>query len=138
QLDVNAISILGSGESPRKGLLIDYLGNFRRSAQLGLPIYRLSGGAGYLWSASVDRNDRGHLRLLAIDASELTPAAATKPPAVEFREIEKVATDAHPEAQETTIINEADIEKSIPPEGAKVGVLLARLESDLAASEANN
>jgi hypothetical protein len=138
QLDVNAISILGSGESPRKGLLIDYLGNFRRSAQLGLPIYRLSGGAGYLWSASVDRNDRGHLRLLAIDASELTPAAATKPPAVESREIEKVATDAHPEAQETTIINEADIEKSIPPEGAKVGVLLARLESDLAASEANN
>ena len=57
-----AISILASGESPRKGLLIDYLGNLRRSAQQGLPIYSLTGGAGYIWSASVDRNNRGHMQ----------------------------------------------------------------------------
>jgi hypothetical protein len=62
QLDSYAIAILAAGESPRKGLLIDYLGNLRRSAQLGLPVYSINGGAGYLWSASVDRNYRGHIR----------------------------------------------------------------------------
>jgi hypothetical protein len=56
QLDADAVLLLASGQSPRKGLLIDYLGDLRRSAQLGLPIYSLNGGAGYLGSASIDRN----------------------------------------------------------------------------------
>ena len=74
ELDADAVSILASGESPRKGLLIDYLGNLRRSAQLGLPVYSLNGGAGYIWSASVDRNNRGHIRFLTVDPSALSPA----------------------------------------------------------------
>ena len=64
ELDVDAISILASGESPRKGLLIDYLGNLKRSAQLGFPVYSITGGPGYLWSAGVDRSYRGHIRSL--------------------------------------------------------------------------
>jgi len=42
-----------------------------QSLQLGLPVYRLGGGPGYLWSAS-NRGGRGHLRFLAIDVGDLT------------------------------------------------------------------
>src|SRR5436190_9890736 len=94
QLDADAVSLLASGQSPRKGLLIDYLGDLRRSAQLGLPIYSLNGGAGYVWSASTDRNGgRGHLRLLAIDASAVTPITATQQPSADTKEPEKIAAE---------------------------------------------
>jgi Double zinc ribbon len=92
-LDPDAISMLASGQSPRKGLLVDYLGDLRRSAQLALPIYSLSGGAGYLWSASVDRNGRGHLRFLTVDASALNRPIATQPQQSETAETEKIALE---------------------------------------------
>ncbi len=44
-----------------------------------LPVYRLSGGAGYLWSAA-HPNGRGHLRFLTVDPSAFVvepPAAVT-------------------------------------------------------------
>ena len=96
ELDADAISILASGESPRKGLLIDYLGNLRRSAQQGLPIYSLNGGAGYIWSASVGRNNVGHIRVLTVDPSALSPAATSSPaPAAgPPGEVEKIETAA--------------------------------------------
>jgi len=53
-------------------LIADHLGDIDRSLRLGLPIYRLKGGPGYLWSASADDEGRGHLRFLAIDAPALT------------------------------------------------------------------
>jgi hypothetical protein len=113
ELDAGAVSILASGESPRKGMLIDYLGNLRRSAQLGLPVYTLSGGAGYIWSASVDRNNRGHIRFLTADPSAVSRAApvaaspaAPVPPATEAqpapaeiaqtKTVEKPSIDAEP------------------------------------------
>ena len=93
QLDADGVSVLASGQSPRKGLLIDYLGDLRRSAQLGLPVYALSGGAGYLWSASIDRNGGGHLRFLTVDASALSPTTATQEASAEAKESEKIATE---------------------------------------------
>src|SRR5581483_6122485 len=39
-------------EPSRQNILVDHLGDLKRSVELGLPVYRLSGGAGYLWSAS--------------------------------------------------------------------------------------
>ena len=81
QLDDNVVATLASeGSPPRLGLLVDYLGDLRKSAQLGLPIFRLGGGAGYLWSASSDYSGRGHLRFLEVDASALAPPKASKPP----------------------------------------------------------
>jgi hypothetical protein len=81
QLDDDVVSTLASeGSPPRLGLLVDYLGDLRKSAQLGLPIFRLGGGAGYLWSASSDDSGRGHLRFLEVDASALAPPKASKPP----------------------------------------------------------
>ena len=69
---------LASGQSLPAGLLIDFLGDLQKSAKLGLPVYRLSGGAGYLWSASFDEKRVGQLRFLAIDASALPAANAVK------------------------------------------------------------
>jgi hypothetical protein len=163
QLGADAISLLASGQSPRKGLLIDYLGDLRRSAQLRLPIYSLNGGAGYLWSASVDRSGRGHLRFLTADASALTPATATQPPSGENKEPEKRtiakakadAELARVEAEKARVSDEiptaetdkvkapevadadaAEIDKVAAAKGANFDALLARLEADLARAEA--
>ncbi|MFY9622756.1 MAG: hypothetical protein WAJ91_00025, partial [Rhodoplanes sp.] len=100
-LDSASVEIVASGESPRKGLLADFLGNFQRSARLGLPIYRLSGGSGYVWSASADRNGRGYQRTFVYDAdmtaSPSAPAAAAAPPAAgseaTVADSDKAATD---------------------------------------------
>jgi TPR repeat protein len=54
-------------------LLIDFLGNFVRSAKEGLPIYRIEDGPGFVWRASFDLNGRGSFRFAAVDASELSP-----------------------------------------------------------------
>jgi hypothetical protein len=146
QLDSDAIAILAAGESPRKGLLIDYLGNLRRSAQLGLPVYSINGGAGYLWSASVDRNYRGHIRALAVDPAALSVAAASAAPAAEpsLSEIvpknetaatEKAGADTEPvllETEKTSVepgVAKAEVEEAAVPEQDKIAPLLARLEA---------
>jgi hypothetical protein len=68
-LDSDSINTLASGKSPKVGYLVDFIGNFARSAKEGLPIYRVSGGAGFLWVASFDQKGRGTLRITAIDPS---------------------------------------------------------------------
>jgi hypothetical protein len=73
QLDQQTVKILSEGKSPKKGLLIDFLGNFARSAKEGLPIYRVEDGPGFVWRASFDLNGRGPFRFAAVDASELSP-----------------------------------------------------------------
>jgi len=137
QIDPDAISMLASGQSPRKGLLVDYLGDLKRSAQLGLPIFSISGGAGYLWSASVDRNQRGHLRFLVIDASAFNPPLRPQQSeivATEDKTIEKVKLNAQiapagseqaeneiekPTTKPITVAS-AEIEKVITPQTANV------------------
>src|ERR1700736_4759438 len=47
----DALASLASGKDVTQGLMVDYLGDFTRSAKLGLPVYRIAGGAGYLWTA---------------------------------------------------------------------------------------
>src|SRR6516162_5282070 len=55
-LDNDSIKALAKGRRPyAKGYLIDFIGNFARSAKEGLPVYRLSGGAGFVWVASYGR-----------------------------------------------------------------------------------
>jgi hypothetical protein len=165
ELDADAVSILASGESPRKGLLIDYLGNLRRSAQLGLPVYSLSGGAGYIWSASVDRTNRGHIRFLTADPSAVSPAAPVAPataqpapaeiaktktaetPSVDTEpapvqpdppvQPEKTSPPAQPEKTSVdAAVTKSEVENIVAPEADKIAPSLARLESDLATAEA--
>jgi hypothetical protein len=75
-LDQHSVKILAEGKSPKKGLLIDWLANFERSAKQGLPIYRIAGGPGFVWAASFDQKGRATLRTAAVDAS----AFAAPPP----------------------------------------------------------
>ena len=79
-LDPARTAELAAGTGDKLGILVDTIGNPQRSAQLGLPIYRLGGGAGYVWSASWNGRGRGALRMLAIDASRLPGAAAEAKP----------------------------------------------------------
>src|SRR5213080_1049926 len=72
-LDQESIKILADGKNPKKGFLIDYLRNFTRSAQEGLPIYRIDGGPGFIWAASFDQKGRGTLRLAAVQVSGFSP-----------------------------------------------------------------
>ena len=86
-LDSESTKILADGKSPKKGFLVDFVGNLNRSAQDGLPIYRITGGAGLIWVASYDQRGRGTLRITAVDTSalpsmavETTTLAATATP----------------------------------------------------------
>lgn len=73
-LDRARLADLAAGRDVRAGILVDHIGNFQRSASIGLPVYRVTGGAGYVWAASWDQAGRGTLRFLTIDASKLAPS----------------------------------------------------------------
>jgi hypothetical protein len=79
-LDRETLERLAEGRRPTtKGYFIDFIGDFARSAKEGLPIYRLSGGAGFVWVASYDQKGRGSLRFSAVDASAISPPAVATP-----------------------------------------------------------
>jgi hypothetical protein len=82
-LDPTGVKELAAGRSPRQGILVDFIGNLTDSARRGLPIYRVTGGPGFVWAASYNPQGRGTLRFFAIDPSGLLPATAkeTSPPA---------------------------------------------------------
>jgi hypothetical protein len=72
-LDIENRQAFAEGRRLTKGYYIDFIGNFDRSAKDGLPIYRINGGAGFVWVASFDQRGRGSLRLAAVDASAFYP-----------------------------------------------------------------
>lgn len=77
-LNAADVSILAAGDSPHKGLLVSFLGDLERSAKAGVPVYRLAGGAGFLWAATFKHDGQGVLRFLAIDASQIDLPATVK------------------------------------------------------------
>jgi hypothetical protein len=79
-LDGRSLSILRSGGQVTEGILVDLLGDYERSAKQALPIYRLSGGAGYVWAASRSGEGRGHVRFFAINGARFSDAMASVPP----------------------------------------------------------
>jgi hypothetical protein len=114
QLDQDSIKILAEGRSPKKGLLIDFIGNFTRSAREGLPVYRVSGGAGFLWAASFDQEGRGTLRFAAVDASGLSSPLPAQAPDVILPIPQQVnAPETSPaELKQTIETLKADLAKS--------------------------
>ena len=79
-------------------MLIDFIGNFSRSAKEGLPVYRIGGGAGLLLAVSFDQQARGTWRLTAADASglpsrlpEQAPDAASATPQLASAAEENIA-----------------------------------------------
>src|SRR3984893_1635429 len=79
-VDDKSQKILAAGKNPKIGVLIDFIGNYERSEKNNLPVYRVSGGAGFIWAASWDSNGRGTLRMLAVNPSELPIPANLDPP----------------------------------------------------------
>jgi hypothetical protein len=164
-LDNDSIKMLAEGRSPKRGYLIDFIGNFARSAKEGLPIYRISGGAGFLWLASFDPEGRGILRFAAVDpsashASPLpneardgevqVPRPDTQPVGAEIASTDAnaAARQEAEKAQEAKAVaeptrNEADIATQVAQteierlsaETAKLNTALQRLETERAAAE---
>ncbi len=69
QLDNQSLAELAAGKSVRRGMLFDFLADFGRSAREGFPVYRIGGGAGYVWAARFEKSGWGSLRVTAVDAS---------------------------------------------------------------------
>lgn len=69
QLAADDVATLASGGSSA-GILVSYLGDLQKSAKAGVPVYKLAGGAGFLWVTTFNRDGRGVLRFLAADASK--------------------------------------------------------------------
>jgi hypothetical protein len=107
-LDDESIKILADGRSPRKGFLVDYLGNLAKSAQDGLPVYRITGGAGLIFVASYDQRGRGGFRVTAVDASVLSPPVAAAPAPLVTAEAAESAPAAEPTPQG------ADLQTGLP------------------------
>jgi hypothetical protein len=72
-LDEAAMDALRRNEPPHRGLIADFIGDPHKSAQVGLPVYSIGGGPGFLWGASYDDAGKGSLRISAVDASALGP-----------------------------------------------------------------
>jgi hypothetical protein len=79
QLDANDTTTVAAGGSPRKGILVSFLGDLARSAKTGAPVYRITGGEGFLWAAAFNGDGRGVLRFLAIDPSQLITTQPGQP-----------------------------------------------------------
>ena len=91
-VDGNNQKILAAGKNPKIGVLIDFVGDYGRSTKNDLPVYRVSGGAGFIWAASWDSNGRGTLRMLAVNPSELPTPANLNPP----NQVEANHSDSNP------------------------------------------
>jgi hypothetical protein len=78
ELDSASRGILAKGGSPKKGILVDTIANLTRSAKEGLPLYRVDGGAGFVWIAS-NQDGRGTLRFLAVDPSQFYAPRVASP-----------------------------------------------------------
>ena len=154
-LDNDSVRLLAKGRSPKKGLLIDFIGNFTRSAQEGLPIYHILGGPGFVWVASFDQKGRGALRFAAVDASASQPGlVATQPQNASHnddqqrlqsqRELASAirargdadATVARLQTELSTAL-EAKIEAELAAQKARTYAEIARKELELAIDDAN-
>ena len=75
ELDPGTIQALRNGDPIHRGVLADFLGDPRKSARAGLPVYSIGGGPGYIWNADYDDSGHGALRLTTCDASQFSPGA---------------------------------------------------------------
>ena len=91
-VDGKTTKILAARQNPKIGALVDFIGDFERSTKNDLPVYRVSGGAGFIWAASWDANGRGTLRMSAINPSALPTPANLNPP----NQVEANQSDSNP------------------------------------------
>jgi uncharacterized protein len=102
-LDEEAMNALRRGDEIHRGLIAEFIGDAHKSARLGLPVYSIGGGPGFLWGASFDDSGKGSLRISAVDAnavgfSQMPPATA--PPTVSSTPLQTLPAPAVPSAEE--------------------------------------
>jgi hypothetical protein len=136
-LDIENRKAFAEGRRLTKGYYIDFIGNFDRSAKEGFPLYRISGGPGFIWVASFDQRGRGTLRLVAVDASAFYPELVANPPPSEIRDINPTAA-ARPNAgadialqRAEKVAEEAKAESQVAHEEAQT----AKRDAQLAKTE---
>lgn len=95
-LDSDHMRQLAAGHDIQVGFIIDHIGNLQRSAQQGMPIYRLTGGAGYVWAASWNQSGVGTLRFLTIDASAIASRTTVTTTNVEPKKDPIPPAEQHP------------------------------------------
>ena len=108
-LDETTMAALRRGEEIHRGLLADFVGDPIRSARIGLPVYSIGGGPGYLWGANYNDAGKGSLHIIAVDASALghsqPPTVALAPsaptPSREASPLYLLPLPSHPLAAET-------------------------------------
>jgi hypothetical protein len=140
-VDANNLIQLAAGKTPQLGFIVDFIADFQRSAKNGLPIYRISGGAGSVWAASYGQPDRGTLRFIAVDASKLSPAPNQAPI---VGQPSPASDQAALVAPPSPIPNQSPIEPSEPTAKTKesdaniaeLKQTIASLKADLASSAA--
>jgi len=120
-LDQESIKILAGGKNPKKGLLIDYLRNFARSAKEGLPIYRVDGGPGFIWATSFDQKGRGTLRLAAVEVSGFSQPPDPAPVVVQ------TAAPAHQEQLQVAPAHQEELQ-------SELNQTIEKLQAELAVS----
>jgi hypothetical protein len=137
-LDDDGVRLLTEGKSPKKGLLIDFLGNLSRSARDGLPIYRIVGGAGFVWAGSFDQKGRGTLRFAAVDPStlQLEPVAAQSSNAAIKGSRDAEATIARLQTELSAAIK-AKAEADLARTDAEKAAQQARRDAEIARNDAN-
>jgi len=138
QLDEESVKSLSEGRRPKKGLLIDFLGNFVRSAKEGLPIYSIGGGPGLVWAATFNQKGHGTLRLAAVDASgflmpEPQPTSELKA-RPEPQPVSQPTGDQTEEKLEDQLALRQKVE-GLQRELATATATIAELEKDKAAAE---
>jgi len=130
-LDEENRKAFAEGRRLSKGYYIDFIGNFDRSAKEGFPLYRISGGAGFVFAASFDQKGRGTLRVAAVDASAFYPDLLANQVPSEPRDVSSTATEK-PSADSDIASQHA--EKAA--EAAKAELQVARQESETAKRDA--
>jgi uncharacterized membrane protein len=115
QIQGDDVAVLTSGRSARRGFMVDFVGNFQKSAAAGLPIYYFNAGVGFVWNASVNENGRTALRFFAINADLLSVARLDQLPAPTAQlptpaPATKVGPPAPKRAAELTSIDPANVD----------------------------
>jgi hypothetical protein len=118
ELDQATMQALRNGDPIHRGVLADFIGDPRKSARAGLPVYSIGGGPGYIWNADYDDTGRGALRLTTCDASRWSAAADEA--------AEKQAADAHAQAQKAAA--QADAAKMLAEDAAKTQAEATQLQ----------
>jgi hypothetical protein len=78
-VDAQSLKLLAVEKNPKLGVLVDFIGDYARSAKNDLPVYRILGGPGFVWSASYNSDGKGTLRFLAINPSAFYSAIIAGP-----------------------------------------------------------